>query len=161
MFEHGYNVSLSIAGDGNATKEVRDYIAENDLQSNVYMVGYVRGEEKQKMFKDHDIYCFPTYYGEGMPNSVLEAMAFGMPVVTRPIGGIKDFFQNGYMGYLSESTQPEEIAECIKKIINNKKILCNIALYNHSFAIKNFMASKVARKLINEYEDLHAVQKGN
>jgi glycosyltransferase involved in cell wall biosynthesis len=45
---------------------------------------------------DCDIFFFP-FYGEGMPISVLEAMAFSMPVITRNVGGIKDFFINGEM----------------------------------------------------------------
>lgn len=51
---------------------------------------------------DCDIFFFP-FYGEGMPISVLEAMAFSMPVITRNVGGIKDFFINGEMGFCTDS----------------------------------------------------------
>lgn len=150
LIEQGYDVSLSIAGDGSANAEVKNYITTNNMKSSIAILGYVRGEQKRKAFEEHDIYCFPTY-GEGMPNSVLEAMAFGMPVVTRPVGGIKDFFINGKMGYLSQSTRPEEIAGCLEKLISDKDHICDIANYNYEYAKNNFLASQVAEKLIALY----------
>ena len=39
-----------------------------------------------------------------MPISVLEAMAYGLPVITRPVGGIRDFFEDGKMGFLTEAS---------------------------------------------------------
>lgn len=151
LIEQGYDLTLSIAGDGSANAEVENYIALNGLKSSISTLGYVRGEQKRKAFEEHDIYCFPTYYGEGMPTTVLEAMAFGMPVVTRPVGGIKDFFVNGKMGYLSQSTRPEEIAESLEKLLSDKDHICNIANHNYVYAKNHFMASKVAERLISLY----------
>jgi len=115
------------------------------------MLGYVKGKEKIKVFTEHDVYCFPTYHDEGMPNSVLEAMAFGMSIITTPIGGIKDFFKNGKMGYLCETAKPEKIAESIETIICDKNQICDVALYNYAYAKKHFMASIVADKLLKIY----------
>lgn len=86
-------------------------------------------QEKKKIetFISHDIYCFPTY-GEGMPVSLLEAMAFGFPVVTRPVGGIKDFFENGKHGFLTNSKDPEIFAELIEKFLKND-IFLNLLAY--------------------------------
>ncbi|CCK81815.1 glycosyltransferase family 4 protein [Desulfobacula toluolica] len=146
-----YSITLSIAGDGSLTKEIVEYIDRLGLNNSIFMPGYVKGEEKIDIFEKHDIYCFPTYYGEGMPTSVLEAMAFGMSVVTRPVGGIKDFFKNGKMGYLCENTSPEIIAEMMEKIICDKKSMLNTAEYNYNYAKKHFIASVVAKKLLTIY----------
>ncbi|RLB90461.1 MAG: glycosyltransferase family 1 protein [Deltaproteobacteria bacterium] len=153
LLDKKYNITLSIAGDGSITKEVYGYIERLGLSNKIVMLGYVKGKEKIQIFTEHDIYCFPTYHGEGMPTSVLEAMAFGMPVITRPIGGIIDFFENGKMGYLCETIKPEEIADNIETIIGNKNRICEIALYNYDYAKKHFMASIVADKLLNIYLD--------
>jgi glycosyltransferase involved in cell wall biosynthesis len=154
LLDKKYNIRLSIAGDGSVTKEVYGYIDKLGLGNKVFMLGYVKGKEKIDIFTQHDIYCFPTYHGEGMPTSVLEAMAFGMPVITRPMGGIIDFFENGKMGYLSKTTNPEEIADNIETIIGDKSRICEIALYNYYYAKKHFMASIVADKLLNIYFDI-------
>lgn len=152
LIEKGYDVSLSIAGDGSAMQDVEVYIQLNGLDNFVVLLGYVTGDHKAKVFKDHDIYCFPTYYGEGLPTSVLEAMAFGMPVVTRPIGGIKDFFINGDMGYMAATTNPEEIAACLEKLVSDKSHICNVSKFNYDYAKKNFMASKAGLSLREIYE---------
>ena len=151
LVDKNYNITLSIAGDGSVTRQINIYIAKLGLNDKISMLGYVKGKEKTKIFTEHDIYCFPTYHGEGMPTSVLEAMAFGMPVITRPIGGVNDFFKNGKMGYLCETTKSEEIAESIETIICDKNKICDIALYNYGYAKEHFMASIVADKLLNIY----------
>jgi glycosyltransferase involved in cell wall biosynthesis len=67
----------------------------------------VRGAAKKELLMSHHLLCFPTQYGEGMPNSMLEAMASGMAVMTCPIGGIRDFFEEPEMGVLLKNVEPE------------------------------------------------------
>jgi glycosyltransferase involved in cell wall biosynthesis len=150
LAEQNHNIIFSIAGNGSVIDQVEARIADLGL-NNVLMLGYVKGKEKIRAFTENDIYCFPTYYGEGMPTSVLEAMAFGMPVITRPIGGIKDFFKNPRMGYLCESVEPCEIAKAVTTMISDKKMICDMGFNNYRYAKKHFMASKVAKKLFNIY----------
>lgn len=52
------------------------------------------GKLLSEQFESGDIYILPTYF-EGMATSVLEAMAFGLPIITTPTGGVKDFFKKG------------------------------------------------------------------
>lgn len=152
LISRGQNVSLSIAGDGSAMKEVLDYLHSNNLRGDdVTLLGYVSGQKKKSVFDTHHIYCFPSH-GEGMPTSLLEAMSFGMPVITRPVGGIRDFFRNGKMGYLTEKKDPEVIAELIENLISNKNKMVDMALYNHEYAKERFSASKVARRIKRIYE---------
>ena len=152
LLETNHNVTLTIAGDGSVTKELHTYISKKGLTDKIFMPGYVRGNDKIEIFSKHDIYCFPTYYGEGMPNSVLEAMAFGLAVITTPVGGIKDFFENRKMGYLCQTSHPEEIAGMIKKFIYCKDQLIKVGLYNHVYAKKHFMASVAAQNLLDIYD---------
>lgn len=152
LIKRGHAVSLSIAGDGSAMREVTKILSTYQLYSkNVTLLGYVRGEKKKEVFNSHHIYCFPSY-GEGMPISVLEAMAFGMPVVTRPVGGIKDFFENGKMGYVTEKKDPEMIANLIEQLLLDKEKMIDMGLYNHEYAKEHFFASKVAERLFKIYK---------
>ena len=144
-----FPVHLSIAGDGSALKEVKDYV--NSLSIKINFLGYVKGYHKAKVFAEHDIYCFPSY-AEGMPISLLEAMSFGLTVITRPVGGIKDFFVNGKMGFITSSKNPVVFAELIAKLIDNKNKLIEISKYNYNFSKRHFSVSMVVKKLTEIFE---------
>lgn len=152
-------INLTIAGDGSQFQQVRELIDKREIK-NVDMLGFVSGEAKARAFANSDIYIFPTTHGEGMPNSVLEAMAFGLPVITRPVGGLKDFFEHGRMGFITESKDPAFFAEYIERLIIDPELRMEMSLYNAEFARKHFLASVVAKRLERIYQDvLNGTQK--
>jgi len=146
------SAKLKVAGSGGALQAARDYVKKYGLDD-VAFTGFISGEELIEVFKTSDIYFFPTAHGEGMPTSVLEAMAFGLPIITRPVGGIMDFFEEGKMGYLIESLEPYQYNECILTLLKNQKRLESIGQYNHQYAKNNFLASKVAKSLESLFEN--------
>jgi glycosyltransferase involved in cell wall biosynthesis len=83
-------------------------------------------------------------------------MAFGMPIITRPVGGLSDFFEEGKMGFLCQSKTAKEIAVFLEKIILNRKMMAEMSKYNYKYARENFMASIVAKKLTDTYKALLA-----
>jgi glycosyltransferase involved in cell wall biosynthesis len=143
------NIRLIIAGKGSELKNVKNYVKQNKIPD-VEIVGFVQGENKRNIFSQSSIYVFPTY-GEGMPNSVLEAFSFGLPVVTRSVGGLIDIFRDGKNGYFIESKNPKEIAKCIDKLISNKKLMETISLNNYSYAQSKFLASVAVKRLEEIY----------
>lgn len=139
------DMSLTIAGDGEDFDKVSRYISDNRL-INTTMMGHVKPSEIGGLFKEHDIYVLPTY-GEGMPTSVLEAMAFGLPVVTRPVGGLKDFFEDGKMGALTDSLSPGVYSDIIMSMRDNPQIVKEMSRYNADYARRRFKASIVASEM--------------
>jgi glycosyltransferase involved in cell wall biosynthesis len=152
--KNGFNYTLSVVGDGPQLNEAINY-SKNKKISNVVFRGRLDGAELSKAFIDNNIYLFPSYEGEGMPTSVLEALAFGMPVITTKNAGIKDFFQNGQMGLFCKMRDTDDIVNKTELLIQTRN-LYSIAKYNHNFAKSNFLASKVAVKL--EYI-IHSIAK--
>lgn len=147
------NVRLTVAGIGSFLDEARR-LAYEISKERVSFVGYVRGKEKKDILLNSDIYVFPTYYREGMPNSVLEAMAMGLPVITRPVAGLKDFFKDGAHGFMIDSKNPQDIAACIEKIIVDKNLWKKMAETAHEYAINRFLCSNVALRLENIYRNI-------
>jgi glycosyltransferase involved in cell wall biosynthesis len=137
---------LIVAGDGRALDDAKKNVNNNSI-SGVNFPGFISGEKLIKVFRNSDLYLFPTEHGEGMPTSLLEAMAFGLPIISRPVGGMVDFFENDKMGYLLESTKAEDYVEKVIAMLENEDKLKKIGRYNHEFACDNFLASKVAEKL--------------
>ena len=149
LYNQKMNAKLTyiIAGNGAELKRMEDYAQNKHLP--VQFPGYVRGKDKQKAFKQAHLYVFPSVHGEGMPNSVLEAMAFGLPVITTKVGGIPDFFEDDKMGLFLENREPEHIAEKIKYLLDRPKLMQQISEYNYNYAKEHFYASKVASRLEN------------
>ncbi|MGK9369476.1 glycosyltransferase family 4 protein [Melioribacter sp. Ez-97] len=143
---------LFIAGSGSKYYEVNKYI-HNEKLNDVYLLGHLNENEKIELLKKADMLVFPTYYKEGLPISVLEAMAAGLPIVTRPVGGIKDFFVDGIMGYLVYSTDPNEVFEKIV-LLSNSTNYYEICQSNYFYAKQNFTSEKVFDKIGKIIEEL-------
>lgn len=150
---HHPEISLTIAGDGSLLQSTRAYVAERGLVD-VYLPGRVDGPDKITLLFDTDIFLFPSSYGEGMPNAVLEAMAAGLPVVTTKVGGIRDFFEDGAMGFSTEGVTVTELAAHVETLIADISLRQRIGAYNHAYAKDRFAASKVAARLLDIYRSV-------
>lgn len=146
------NVAMTVAGDGKGLEEAKQLVLTRKI-ADVKFVGYVHGEDKAKVFRKAHCYLFPSY-DEGMPISVLEAMAFGLPVITRPVGALAEIFENGTMGYMTESKSPEILAQLIRKLIDDPVGCDRMSQYNRKYAIDRFNASSVAADIESIYFDV-------
>ena len=141
-----HNLQLTIAGDGNDLENAKEYVKKNNIHD-VIFTGRLDGKAVAEAYINADIYSFPSYYGEGMPTSVLEAMAFGLPVFTRNVGGLVDFFENGKMGYISDSLDASDFAKAIVPYIEDAELTRKVSIYNAEYAKSHFMASQVAKNI--------------
>ncbi len=137
------NSTLLIAGTGSAFEEAQNMVKTENIP-NVTFLGNITGFLLNETFSISTIYILPTTHGEGMPTSVLEAMAFGLPIISRPVGGLLDFFEENKMGFLIKSVNPQAYAAKIKYLLENEETRKIISKYNHQYAIEKFMASQVA-----------------
>lgn len=143
--EKDFDITLRVAGTGSELEKTRQYALDKNIKAD--FLGNISGDTLINEFKTANVYILPTTHGEGMPTSVLEAMAFGLPVITRPVGGICDFFENDKMGKLIESLEPQEYAQEIEKIISDPTTIKAMSRYNHNYAKEYFMASSVAKRV--------------
>jgi glycosyltransferase involved in cell wall biosynthesis len=145
------SVKLIVAGDGSFLETAKRYVAEKEIGQHVSFLGFVRGAEKVKVLAESDVYLFPTTHGEGMPTSLLEAMAMGLPVITRSVGGVKDFFKDGLHGFLTAGTDPHELASRVQDLLVSESQWRKISQTNHEYACSRFLASNVAKRLEGLY----------
>lgn len=146
---------MIMAGDGLARSDAIHWVAERHL-ADVTFPGYLRGDAKLAALASASCYLFPSHHNEGMPTSVLEAMAAGLPVITHPVGGLPDFFQDGIMGFIVADSTPARLAERLQTLIEDPERTREIAQQNQVYARKRFAASDIARRLQKIYRDLSA-----
>ena len=153
--KEGYSVRITVAGDGEAMPDVAAYAQLHDPKGEyIDVVGDVRGENKIRLLASHHLYSFPSTHGEGMPNSVLEAMAFGMAVLACPTGGVKDFFVEPDMGLILARRDSREVAAGLRRIFDDPASLYRIAAANYEYAKMNFVAPNASKFLMRCYEKL-------
>ena len=140
------DLRLYIVGDGEDKNYFENYVLNKKIED-IHFCGYLSGNALASLFKKCDFYLFPTFHNEGMPTSVLEAMAFGLPILTRPIGGINDFFKDGINGILTSSKDPVVYAHLIDGLINDTEKIKQISNNNFVYAKEHFLASSVALKM--------------
>lgn len=138
-------LKLNIVGDGPELPTIRDRIEQEKIVG-VKISGRLVGSEISDAYQSAMLLILLSY-SEGMPTTVLEAMAFGLPVITRPVGGLVDFFENGKMGVMDSTLDPEKVAYSIRPFLDNPNLTKEVAYYNHEYALSNFMASAVAKKM--------------
>lgn len=137
------NLELTIAGDGKDFAELEEVVKDD---ANIKVVGHVEGQGKIDLFKENDIYCLPSY-SEGLPISILEAMAFGMPIITCRVGGLKDFFKDGRMGYFVEPKNVKQIEEKLESLLLSKDKIIELGKHNYAYATEKLLNTVVAERM--------------
>jgi glycosyltransferase involved in cell wall biosynthesis len=95
-------------------KELRAIVRRPDLKDVVNVLGFVSNEQKNRELLNADIYCFPSYHlAEAQPASLIEALAFGLPIVTTRWRSIPEMFPEDYPGFV-EPRSPAQVAEKLR-----------------------------------------------
>ncbi len=129
-------ITLNIGGKGKDKEEAKNYVTKRNIK-NIRFLGYLKGIYKINTLKNNDILLFPTEK-EGLPINVLEAMTAGQVIITRPVGGLVDLYNSCSFGFSIESTQPEDFANAIVKVIENRESYRKVSEQNARFAQDNF-----------------------
>jgi glycosyltransferase involved in cell wall biosynthesis len=117
--------------------------------------GFVSGKEKDQLLTEADLFCFPTYYqNENQPVNLIEAMAYGLPILTTRWRSIPELFPPDYSG-LVEVRSPEQIAETLLRLATTETgeefreiFLKNFTLESHLSALRQaFLSVETATPL--------------
>ena len=115
-------VTLSIVGDGKGGDELKTQVDAKDLSDRVHFLGPVDHAQLPDVYRDHHVFVLPSL-NEGMSNTVLEAMASGLPIVMTDIGGAQETLEAGRNGYLIEAYSPESIAEALRHYVDDPGLI--------------------------------------
>lgn len=146
----GNRFKLIIAGTGSEEENIKELIKGDET---IEFAGYVNAEAKHKQLLSAHLMFFPSSHPEGMPLTLLEGMMYGLPVVSRPVGGIPDIVMNEKNGYLLESLEPSDFANKIDQIVNNFEFYQKMSK-NNIIKSKLFSPEIVRERLNSIYESV-------
>ena len=98
-----------------------DRLRQNpEFAAAVQHAGFVSGERKTQLYREADLFLFPTrYLGENQPVNLIEAMAFGLPMVTTRWRSLPEMLPANYPGLVNDQN-PDEIAAAMLKVLAGK-----------------------------------------
>ncbi len=114
--------SLVMAGvDKGLEPEVTRAVKERGLEESVRFPGFLNQKAKVREFSEADVFL-NTNHIDNMPVAVVEACAFGLPVVATCVGGIPDLIRNGEEGLLVPDNDVQGMAEAVCSLIENPEL---------------------------------------
>lgn len=113
-------VKFILCGAGTVEDEnaIKKLIKDKNVEKNVIFPGWVRDRKKDQVLRDADIFFLPSY-NEGMPMSVLDAMGYGLPVVSTNVGGIPKIVHDGKNGTCCEAGDVDTFSKEIIELLEN------------------------------------------
>ena len=134
------SIRLAIAGNfvSKSEKAAFDKLLEDPAISHVVRyVGFAAGDRKTQALCDADVLCFPTFYrNENQPVNLIEAMAFGLPIITTRWRSLSEMFPDGYPT-LVETHQPQQICDVLVRLAGGEILENGFELTRQHF-LKNF-----------------------
>lgn len=126
---------LVVCGSGSQHQPLIEQAAELGLTDSVDFRGWVSGPEKEQVLSEAQIFILPSY-SEGMPNSVLEAMCCGLPVVATPVGGVPHLVADGGSLLVTPGSS-HEMAEALGKLLPDAELRKTMGICNRQHAQTN------------------------
>lgn len=145
---------LVFAGNGEMEK-AREMVQQMNLEDKVIFLGWVNGKEKDKAFKEASIFCLPSY-AEGFPMAVLDAWAYGLPVVSTPVGGLADIAIDQKNILLFQPGDIPHLSRQIHLLINDKRLRDRISTSSAQLADTTFREETIHLQLGELYRSILA-----
>jgi glycosyltransferase involved in cell wall biosynthesis len=146
------DVMFWLGGDGELTRTA-DLIRQHAWGSHVSLLGWVQEEAKHRALSEASVFVLPSYH-EGLPVAVLEAMAYALPVITTPVGGIVDLIEDGQTGILIQPGDIDALADSLYKLLANPALGQALGQRAREHVHDAFAAHNVLHELYTLYESL-------
>jgi glycosyltransferase involved in cell wall biosynthesis len=143
-------VRFIVIGEGPREKTLRQLIHILKLENNFFLIGGL--PQAANYLKAFDIFVLPSIK-EGLPYTLLEAAAAGLPVIATQVGGVPEIIQSNYNGLLVKPADASRLAAAISKLVTDKKLRAGLA-NAQSETIKRFELSRAIQQTEKIYSSL-------
>lgn len=114
-------INLKIVGDGTLRDELEDFVQQKQLTEHVTFTGWINHDEIPDHLDNSRILLLPSE-SEGVPKTLLEAMACGTIPIATSVGGIPDIINDSENGFLLSNAESEKIAEQVSQVLKRNDL---------------------------------------
>lgn len=139
--------------DPGIADKLRNYLAREKLESKVLLAGPAVGEAKLEWLRRADIFVLPSY-AEGVPISMLEALAAGLPAVLTPVGGIPSVLREGEHALFVTPGDQAELSNAIAQLAADAGLRRRLGEAARRHVLERYGIENSARKYFGLYREL-------
>jgi len=125
-------------------------------QGHAVLLGTRSPDEMPAVYASADVFCLPSWW-EAMPLSVLEAMAAGLPVVATDVGEVSRILTDGEDGFLTSPRAPEQLADTLRKLIEDPEAAQRMGAAARSRAVTSFSSRATTQAISALYDEVTGV----
>jgi glycosyltransferase involved in cell wall biosynthesis len=146
---------LLAVGDGPLASELAALVRALDLQDRVVMSGYLHGEELEAAYAAATAFVLPTWWIEGFPTVIAEAMHAGLPIVTTPLRGMADHLEEQTNALFVVPRDPAALAGALLRLLSDRSLCTTMGAANRE-ALKKFAPHNVGQEYLAVLQSIAA-----
>jgi glycosyltransferase involved in cell wall biosynthesis len=143
-----HDVELVMAGNGDLAA-ANQLITDLNLTDKITVLDWLDAEQRDKLLATADAFILPSY-NEGLPMSMLESMAWGLPVIVTPVGGIPEVIIDHQNGLLVEPGIQDQLVEAMQALIRDESLRLSLGAAGRN-SVKDFNIHSYMKSLSDLY----------
>lgn len=146
------DIHFYLCGDGEVD-QVRQQIKAMGIGHRIAHIGWTDGTLKETILADTMLNVLPSYH-EGLPMTILETMARGIPNISTPVASIPEVITDGETGLLVEPGDVDALADALRRLIGDTTLRCTISVASHNLILRRFSLATAIDTLTGIYRRL-------
>lgn len=144
--QQGYSFYLTLLGDGPERQALETEVIKHQLQDMVYFAGFAGQDLVRKTLQESDVFVLPSF-AEGVPVSLMEAMASRVPVIATNVGGVTELIEHGVSGLVVPPSDAVSLKDAIASYIDHPELRESVSKFGRSVIEQNFNINTEVTKL--------------
>lgn len=145
------DLKLMVVGEGPDRERIEEIVQQLGLAQNVVLLG--QRNDMPAIYAAMDIFVLPSF-NEGLPMTVLEAMAAGKPVVATRVGAIPSVLQDGEAGLLVAPGDGNSLRQALATLLSDPALCARLGRHGQWYVQQNYTSEVMARNYIRMYRDV-------
>jgi len=128
-------------------------LGSNGARKHIRLLGHVPWRQLTDWYRRASVFVMPSYY-ETFGISVIEAMAFGLPVIATNVGGLPEVVQDGVTGILVPPKDPDALAEGIVRLLRDPELRRRLGNAGRDRVLSEFRLDRIVEQTLSVYESV-------
>ena len=145
-----YNINLFIAGDGPQKQELMKLSGKWGIKNYIKFIGWVDQQKKEELLLNSQLFVLPSY-NEGLPIAILEAINYGVPIISTNVGSIDEAVIHNKNGFIINPGDSLSLSKYIKKIVTDNILWEELSYSSKEICKDKFNETEMFNRLCELY----------